>query len=130
MTSTRTTAPPIGRRRIARADLTEVQARFVVGHVLERLGTAYGLAEDTPAIAYNERTERLSVSEMAAWMLGLALTPGAEIAQCHDCADIVDGALTEEDAGVIRCAACHSDHTAGEHHVPDTYDLWSDFYRA
>ncbi|MFD0035829.1 hypothetical protein ACFVJK_48340 [Streptomyces sp. NPDC127172] len=127
---TTTAAPPIGRCRIARADLTEVQARYVVGHVLERLGNAYGLAEDIPAIPYAERAERLHVSEMAAWMLGLALTPGAEIAQCYDCADIVDGALTDEDAGVIRCTDCHRDHTAGEHNAPDTYDLWADFYRA
>jgi hypothetical protein len=130
VTTTSTIAPPIGRRRIARADLTDAQVRFVIDHVLDRLGTAQGLAEDTPAIPYTDRAERLSLSAVAAWHLGLALTPGCELAQCYDCADLVDGALSEEDAGVIRCDRCHFDHGAGAQYAADPYDLWRDFYRA
>jgi hypothetical protein len=130
VTTTSTTAPPIGRRRIARAELTDAQVRFVIDHVLVRLGTAYGLAEDTPAVPYADRTERLSLSTLAAWQLGLTLTPGCELAQCYECADLVDGALSEEDADVIRCDRCHCDHNAGAQDTADPYDLWRDFYRA
>ncbi|MFF1284359.1 hypothetical protein ACFVY4_26905 [Streptomyces sp. NPDC058299] len=128
---TSTIAPPIasGRRRIPSAELNANQTRFVIGHVLDRLGSAHGLAEDEPPIPYTDRAERLSLSTLAAWQIGLTLTPGAEIAQCHDCTNIVDGALTEESAGVIRCDRCHADHTNGAQHVPDTYDVWADYYR-
>ncbi|RPE39819.1 hypothetical protein EDD90_2837 [Streptomyces sp. Ag109_O5-1] len=127
---TSTIAPPAGRRRITRVELTDAQVRFSIDFVLVRLGTAYGLTEDTPAVPYADRAERLSLSTIAAWQLGLALTPGCELAQCYDCADLVDGALTEEDAGVIRCDHCHGDHHAGAQHEADPYDLWRDFYRA
>jgi hypothetical protein len=128
--TTSTIAPPIGRHRIAVTELAENQARFAVDLVLERLGTADGLAEDHPPIPYADRAERLALSELAAWALGLHLTAGCEIAQCYDCADLLDGALTEEDAGVIRCVDCHADHNAGEPNDFDGYDVWSDFYRA
>jgi hypothetical protein len=125
-----TIAPPIGRRRVPAASLTTAQARFV-DHVLNRLGTADGLAEDTPPVPYADRAERLALSEMGAWAIGLALTPGCEIAQCYDCADLVDGALTDEDAaGVIRCDDCQRAHNASEPPEYDGYDLWADFYRA
>lgn len=124
-----TTRLPTGRHRIAPANLTPAQDRFVLGYALERLGTADGLVEDAPAIPYAKHDERLAVSGLAAWMLGLALTPDAEIAQCYDCADIIDGALAEEDAGIIRCVDCHSDHNADEDTAPDSYDVWADFYR-
>ncbi|MEE1838141.1 hypothetical protein [Streptomyces sp. SP17KL33] len=127
--TTSTITAPIGRTRIRRAELTENQVRFAIGHVLERLGSAHGLAEDDPAIPYTETAERLALSELAAWQLGLALTPGHEIAQCYDCADIVDAALTDEDDGIIRCRDCHSTHAAREPYAPDTtLDLWADFY--
>lgn len=121
--TTSTITPQTGRHRIARTELTEPQVRFVIDHVLERLGSAHGLAEDSPAVPYTETAERLALSELAAWQLGLDLTPGHEIAQCYACADIIDAALTDEDDGVIRCNDCH-----GEPHVPDTFDLWADFY--
>jgi hypothetical protein len=130
MTTITTDALPIGRRRITRAELTDRQAGFAINHVLENLGTAHGLAEDHPPVPYADRAERLALSEMAAWSLGLHLTAGCEIAQCYDCADLVDGALTEEDAGVIRCDRCHADHNAGEAPEYDGYDVWADFYRA
>ncbi|MEU2426975.1 hypothetical protein ABZ619_39185 [Streptomyces sp. NPDC007851] len=123
-----TIAPPTGRRRITAAELTDNQTRFVIGHVLTRLGTADGLTEDHPLIPYTDRAERLSLSALAAWHLSLALTPGAEIAQCYDCADILDGALTDEDAGIIRCHRCRHDHRA----IPPShsYEPWADFYRS
>jgi hypothetical protein len=124
-----TTTTTIGRRRIPAAELTSRQTQFVLGHVLYRLGSAHGLPEDEPLIPYTDRAERLSLSALAAWQIGLVLTPGAEIAQCHDCTDIVDGAVTEESAGVIRCDRCHADHTNGAQYVPDTYDVWADYYR-
>jgi hypothetical protein len=123
--TTSTIAPPTGRRRIPRAELTTNQARFTIGHVLTRLGTADGLTEDHPPIPYTDRAERLSLSTLAAWQLGLTLTDGAEIAQCYHCADIIDGALTDEDAGIIHCDDCHHDHTV----IPSN-DLWADFYRS
>ncbi|MBP5896380.1 MULTISPECIES: hypothetical protein [Streptomyces] len=123
--TTSTITAPIGRNRIRRTALTETQVRFAIGHVLERLGSAHGLAEDNPAIPYTETAERLALSELAAWQLGLALTPGHEIAQCYDCADILDAVLTDEDAGIIRCHDCHGDHPTGE---PPAVDLWADFY--
>ncbi|MHB9861900.1 hypothetical protein [Streptomyces sp. YIM S03343] len=128
MTTSTITAPPLGRRRIPAAELTTTQTRFVVGHVLNRLGTADGLAEDTPPVPYMDRTERLSLSVLAAWSIGLALTPGCEIARCYGCADLVDGALAEEDAGIIRCDQCHADNTGGP--GDHGYDLWADYYRA
>ncbi|MEW2302051.1 hypothetical protein AB0958_19095 [Streptomyces sp. NPDC006655] len=126
--TTSTLAPPTGRRRIPAAHLTDTQAQFVLGHVLTRLGTADGLADDQPPVPYTDRAERLSLSAVAAWSLGLALTPDAEIAQCYDCADIVDGALTDEDAGIIRCHRCRHDHRA----IPPShsYEPWADFYRS
>lgn len=127
---TTTIAPPAGRRRIALSALNSVQTAFAVEHVLHRLGSADGLAEDQPPVPYADRAERLALSEVAAWSLGLALTPGCEIAQCYDCTDLLDGALTEETSGVIRCDDCHTDQMAGEAPEQDTYDLWADFYRA
>lgn len=99
-------APAVGRNRIPRAHLTPAQQAFVIDDVLERLGSSYGLAETDPAIPYTATAERLSLSAVAAWMIGLDLTPGHEIAQCADCSDILDAALTEEDAGIIRCLDC------------------------
>lgn len=126
ITSTCTSAPPIGRRRIPRDALTDAQAAFVT-FALDRLGTAHGLAEDTPAIPYTDRADRLSISELAAWSLGLTLTPGCELAQCYVCDDLLDGALTDEDStGIIRCTDCHEDHTADD---ADDFDMWADFYR-
>lgn len=117
-----TIAAPTGRHRIHRHELTDLQVRFVIGHVLDRLGSAFGIAEDTPAVPYTARAERLALSELAAWQLGLTLTAGREIAQCYDCAAIVDGAITVETAGVIRCTDCHARPR------PQAVDLWADFY--
>jgi hypothetical protein len=129
MTTITITAPVIGRRSIPLTDLNTTQRRTVVDDILTRLGTAYGLAEDTPAIPYADRAERLALSQLAAWQIGLTLTTGAEIAQCYTCEAIVDGARTTEDTGVIRCDDCHGDHTRGAQHLADTtYDLWADFY--
>ncbi|MFI5814901.1 hypothetical protein ACIA7S_28580 [Streptomyces sp. NPDC051643] len=127
--TTSTIAPPIGRHHIPRAELNAAQVRFVIDHVLDRLGSAHGLVEDEPHIPYTATAERLDLSGMAAWMIGLDLTPGHEIAQCYDCADILDGAVTEETEGRIRCRDCHADHTHGQH-APDTddFDVWADFY--
>lgn len=126
--TTTTLAPPTGRHRVPSAQLTDRQAQFVIGHVLTRLGTADGLTEDHPAIPYEDRAERLSLSVLAAWHLGLDLTDGAEISQCYECADIVDGALTEENAGIVRCDRCHHDRAV----TPSTnsYEPWADYYRS
>jgi len=118
-------APTIGRRRIPRDELTRLQTKFVIDHVLTRLGTADGLSEDRPAVPYADRAERLCLSTLAAWALGLTLTENAEIAQCYECTDIVDGALVEEDAGIIRCDRCLHDHA-----VTPSYNPWTDFYRS
>ncbi|MGR3875726.1 hypothetical protein ACUXZZ_45155 (plasmid) [Streptomyces graminifolii] len=125
---TTTTAPAIGRHRIPRSELTRLQARFVIDHVLTRLGTADGLPEDDPAVPYADRTERLCLSNLAAWALGLTLTEGAEIAQCYECADIIDGALAEESTGIVRCDTCVHDRAA----TPPThsYEPWADFYQS
>lgn len=122
--TTSTIAPPIGRHRIPRAELNATQTRVVLD-VLDRLGNAHGLAEDEPAIPYEATAERHDISGLAAWMIGLDLTPGHEIAQCYECADIVDGARTEETDGRIRCNGCHHDHVVQR--APNI-DLWADFY--
>lgn len=123
-----TITPTIGRRRIPRDELTRLQARFVIGHVLTSLGTVDGLPEDHPAVPYADRTERRCLSNLAAWSLGLTLTEGAEIAQCYECADIIDGALAEESTGVVRCDRCVHDLAA----IPPThsYEPWAEFYRS
>jgi hypothetical protein len=123
--TTSTITPTTGRRRIPRAELTRLQAKFVIDHVLTRLGTADGLPEDHPVVPYADRTERLCLSTLAAWALGLTLTGGAEIAQCYDCADLFDGALAEDSTGIIRC-----DHCVHDRVVTPSYDPWADFYRS
>ena len=117
-----TIAAPLGRHRIPRHELTDLQARFVIGHVLNRLGSAHGITEDTPAVPYTATRERRDLSELAAWQLGLTLTDGCEIAQCAACGAIVDGARTTTTGGIVRCTDCPQPVQA-----PDD-DLWADFY--
>lgn len=96
-------APARIRRTVPLAKLTGAQ-RALADHALTHLGVAGGVVEDKPA--ETDPATRALITWTAAAALGIAVTPGHELAQCYDCRDIFDGADASETAGFLRCTDC------------------------
>jgi hypothetical protein len=117
--------PATATRAVPAGTLTAAQLA-IVHDALTLLGTDEGVLEDEPPLTIP--AARVVVSRLAATVIGLNLTRGHEIAQCHDCADVIDGFLATEDGGYLRCPHCHTLNgyaTDPGYRQPDTtlYDL-------
>ncbi|WP_030238026.1 hypothetical protein [Streptomyces sp. NRRL S-350] len=87
-------------------DTLDAEQQHLVTTVLDLLGTANGLTEDEAPVT--APPARATLSTLAAAVAGLTVTSGAELAQCYDCTDLVDGYDTNvTNGGVIICDDCH-----------------------
>jgi hypothetical protein len=96
-------APAPARHRVALAGLTPAQHALAT-QTLTHLGVAQGLVEDHPT--ETDPATRALITWAAATSLGLTVTPGHELAQCHGCRDVLDGAHVTETAGRLHCPTC------------------------
>jgi hypothetical protein len=95
--------PVLARHTIPLAHLTPAQ-RTIADEALARLGVAHGLIEDEPA--ETDAATRALITWTAAAALGITVSPGHELAQCHTCRDVLDGAHVTETAGRLHCTHC------------------------
>lgn len=73
--------------------------------LMELLGYQGGAATDDGGLS--DDAERLAVSQEAAANAGIALPAGSELAECHDCGLLFDGAHARETDGLMRCDEHH-----------------------
>lgn len=98
-------APATRRTRysVPAATLTPAQRAFA-DQALAHLGVADGLVEDE--LTETDPATRALLTWTAAAALGIAVSPGHELAQCYGCRDILDGAHVSETDGRLHCAHC------------------------
>jgi hypothetical protein len=119
-----TPARPQTPHHIDRRDLTADQTQ-AIDHLLALLGTADGLIEDEPEVT--NPAARQAISNQAAAIAGIDVSPGHEIAQCNGCPLLLDGVDANEDYGRIRCDDCRDAWQNGLYDGPDTTAEASDW---